>query len=112
MNNRQKKAYDQELKKITQQIVIGYKPKRIILFGSMLERQKESNDIDLFIIKKTNLPRMGNRVRAIRKFLPDQRIPVDFIVYTPQEITREIKRGNVFIAEILEKGKLLYEEKI
>jgi len=90
----------------------AYKPEKIILFGSMLSKKREGNDIDLFLIKKTRLARLGKRANEARKFLPDQSLPVDFLIHTPLEVKREIKRGNVFIAEILEKGKLLYEEKI
>lgn len=106
-----KKTYQQELKIIVKALK-AYKPKRIILFGSMLRSDKPSNDIDLFLLKETNLSRLGERAREARKFLPDQKVPVDFIIYTPEEVKSEIKRGNVFIGEILKKGKLLYEKKI
>lgn len=105
-----KNNYQKELKKIVEALK-AYKPEKIILFGSMLHSNKLSNDIDLFLVKKTNFSRLGERARKARAFLPDQKIPVDFLIYTPQEIKHEINRGNVFIAEILKKGRLLYEEK-
>lgn len=103
-----RKKYQQELKKITQKIIEGYKPQKIILFGSMLDLKRESNDIDLFIIKDTKLSRLGDRANEVRDYLPDQKIPVDFLVFTPKEIEHELERENVFIAEILEKGRLIY----
>lgn len=106
-----KKFYQRELKKIVKALKL-YKPEKVFLFGSMLSSNTPPNDIDLFLVKKTNISRLGERAREARKFLPDQKVPVDFLIYTPQEIKQEINRGNLFIAEILKKGKLLYEEKI
>ena len=107
----QKNSNQQELSKIVEALK-AYKPEKIILFGSMLDSSKPSNDIDLFLIKKTNFDRLGERAGEARRYLPDQRVPVDFLVYSPEEIEKEIGRGNVFLAEILEKGKLLYDAKI
>jgi len=106
-----KKSYQKEIPKIVEALK-AYKPGKIILFGSMLYPNRLSYDIDLFLIKKTKFLRLGERAREARGFLPDQRVPVDFLIYSPEEIKQEIARGNVFIAEILEKGRLLYEEKI
>jgi predicted nucleotidyltransferase len=103
--------FQKELKKIVEALK-AYQPKKIILFGSMLRSDSPASDIDLFLVKETNLARLGERAREAREFLPNQRVPVDFIVCTPEEIKYEVGRGNVFIAEILEKGRLLYEEKI
>lgn len=106
-----KKLFHQELLKIVKALK-AYKPEKIILFGSMLYTDKPAHDIDLFLVKETNFSRLGERAKEARKFLPDQRTPVDFLIYTPQEIKNEVNRGNVFITEILEKGKILYEKKV
>jgi len=105
-----KNFYQKQLKNIVKALVDGYKPEKIILFGSML-KSKYSNDIDLFMVKKTGLRRLGHRATEARQYLPDPTIPVDFLVYPPEQIKHELNRGNVFIAEILEKGKVLYEKK-
>lgn len=104
-----KKQYQKEIPKIVKAL-IAYGPEKVILFGSMLDPKAKSDDIDLFLTKKTVKSRLGERARIARKFLPDQRIPVDFLIYTPEEVKKELSRGNVFIAEILDKGKILYEK--
>lgn len=104
-----KNIYKKEIPKIVEALK-AYKPEKIILFGSMLSPKGSVNDLDLFLIKKTRLMRLGERANEVRKFLPSEDIPVDIFVYSPKEIRREIARGNVFIAEILRKGKVLYEE--
>lgn len=105
-----KKIYQKEIPQIIEALK-AYNPEKIILFGSMLSSRRPSNDIDLFLIKKTHLVRLGERADEARKFIPSEEIPLDILVYSPEEIKREIARGNVFIAEILNKGKVLYEQK-
>ena len=107
-----KSHYHKKLPKIVESLKKGYKPQRIILFGSMLRPHAKSNDIDLFIIKETDEERRGKRAIKAWSTLPFKDVPVDFLIYTPSEVKRELDRENVFIAEILQKGKVLYEEKI
>ncbi|MBM3209471.1 nucleotidyltransferase domain-containing protein [Candidatus Shapirobacteria bacterium] len=106
-----KKSYQKEIPKIVNALK-AYQPEKIILFGSMLDLTKPSHDIDLLLIKETDLSRLGERAREARAYLPNQQIPVDFLIYSTEELRRELARGNVFIAEILQKGRLLYEEKV
>lgn len=103
-----KKNYQLKLPKIVAALKRGYKPEKIILFGSMLSKKQVSNDIDLFLIKKTDTYRLGKRAREARKFVPFSDVPIDFLVYTPEEIKNELARNNVFIGEILQKGKTLF----
>lgn len=107
-----KHYYQKKLLQIVQALKKGYKPEKIILFGSMLDSRVPSSDIDLFIVKNTKKVRRGKRATEAWSYLPFKDVPVDFLVYTPLEIEQEIKRGNVFIAEILQKGRILYEEKV
>ena len=45
-----------EIKKITEQIIKGYNPEKIILFGSCANgKQNSASDIDLAVIKKTKV---------------------------------------------------------
>lgn len=96
------------LPKITKQIIKKYQPEQIILFGSLAEGGGSANDIDLFLIKKTKTKRHIDRVRQLRRLLPDE-LPIDLIIYTPQEVEKSLKMGSYFVEDILEEGKVLYE---
>ena len=97
-----------EIKKIVRQIVKKYKPEKIILFGSFARGEiKPSSDLDLFIIKKSELPRRF-RITRVEKLLGSTPFPVDILVYTPKEVEERKTLGDFFIKNILEKGKLLY----
>lgn len=101
---------EQEIQRIVRQIVKGYEPVKVILFGSYAYGQAtEDSDIDLLIIKDTS-ERFIDRWVAVRELIADpaRRIPVEPIVVTPDELQQRLARGDQFFQEIVSRGKLLY----
>jgi len=102
-----RKRFNEEVRNIVKQLIKVYHPEKIILFGSLLERNKAPRDIDLFIIKK-DPPYLGiDRVRELDRLIK-YKIATDFIVYTPEEVRKGGKLGDPFVKTILEKGDILY----
>lgn len=94
---------------IVNKIVLGYNPEMIILFGSYaLGNPNENSDLDLFVIKSTDLPRPLRTVE-VRKIIYGLMVPVDLIVYTPEEIDESKDNRYSFVNEVLNTGKVLYE---
>jgi len=100
--------FEKEIQTITAQIIEKYKPEKIILFGSALNGELGSDsDVDLLIIKR-NSPKYGaDRIRELSKII-DRNIPVDFLVYRPEEFEKRLKMGDPFLKAILKGGKVLY----
>ena len=99
-----------EIKKITRDIVKKYNPEKIILFGSLAwGKPSRDSDVDLFIIKKTK-KNLLERIRDVDRILLDRIIPLDILVYTPEQIKKRLNLGDFFIKDILTKGKVLYEK--
>jgi len=97
-----------QIKKLSDEIALKFKPKRIILFGSHAWGKPTSDsDIDLFLIKNSNLRRV-DRAREVRRIVWGSGLPVDILVYTQEEVDRRLKMNDFFIKDILEKGKVLY----
>ena len=91
-------------------IVEKYSPEKIILFGSYANgTPTEDSDVDLLIIKDTDLPR-PKRLREVRKFLRGMKIPLDLIVYNSSEIKKWKDVKQAFITRVLNNGKVLYEQ--
>ncbi len=85
----------------------GYQPEKIILFGSRANGTASlDSDLDIAIIKETNKS-YHDRLIDVRRLVRTTK-PIDFFVFTEDEILREEKR-NPFIREIMTKGKLVYE---
>ena len=103
-----------EFQKIIQQIVqklrASYSPLKIILFGSHASGLAlGDSDIDLLVIKETS-ERFIDRWVTVRQILsdPKRKVAIEVLVLTPQEVSDRLARGDQFVAEILEKGQVLY----
>lgn len=100
----------QEIERIVKQIAEGYRPLKVILFGSYAWGEPtEDSDIDLLVVKETP-ERFIDRWVAVREMIadPKRRTPVEPIVVTPEELRRRIAVGDQFFQEIVQRGKLLY----
>ncbi|MBI4332309.1 MAG: nucleotidyltransferase domain-containing protein [Chloroflexi bacterium] len=89
-------------------IARGYRPKRIILFGSFARGDfHQGSDLDLMIIKNTGT-RFVDRIEDVLKFWPGG-IPLEPLVYTEKELSAMLARGNGFVGSALQEGKVVYE---
>lgn len=95
---------------IVRKLVAEYAPQKVILFGSYARgTPRPDSDIDLLIVKETS-ERFIDRWVTVRRLLsdPQRLIPLETIILTPQELAHRLEVGDQFIAEILEKGEILY----
>ena len=72
------------------------------------ENLPEDSDLDLMVIKASELPRPQRTVQ-VRKMLYGAMIPIDLIVFTPDEIAEFEESKFSFVYEVLKTGKTLYE---
>lgn len=103
-------ARDGEIEWIVRRIIEGYRPAKVILFGSYAYgRPTVDSDIDLLIVKET-ADRFIDRWVAVRELIadPERRTPVEPIVVTPEELRRRLAEGDQFFHEIVTRGKVLY----
>jgi len=100
--------FEKEIQIITAQIIEKYRPEKIILFGSAVNGELGSDsDVDLLIIKRDSPKYGADRIRELSKII-DRNIPVDFLVYRPEEFEKRLKMGDPFLKAILKGGKVLY----
>lgn len=75
----------EQISQIIKAIVAGYKPEKVILFGSYAYgKPTKDSDIDLLLIKDDDLPKI-KRNRIARSYLRDFKFPVDVIVKSREE---------------------------
>ena len=97
-----------EIQRITDQIIEKYKPDKIILFGSAARNDMEpDSDADFLIIKKDSPLYGADRIRELSRMI-DRNIPVDFLVYRPDEFDQRIQMEDPFLKAILKEGRVLY----
>ena len=95
-----------ELERITDIIIREYRPKKIILFGSMVSGEiHDLSDIDLMVVKESDKPFFSRLEEIIQLTLP--KVGTEILVYTPEEF--EGIKDRVFVQEeIIKKGRVLY----
>jgi predicted nucleotidyltransferase len=97
-----------EIRNITAQIIEKYKPDKIILFGSATQGEiTPDSDVDFLIIKKETPLYGADRIRELSKVI-DRNIPVDFLIYRPEEFNKRLQMGDPFLKAIVKEGKVLY----
>lgn len=97
-----------EVESITAQIIKKYGPEKIILFGSAAKGESYSeSDADFLIIKKDTPLYGADRIREISKIIK-RNIPVDFLIYRPDEFNKRLSMGDPFLKSIIKEGKVLY----
>lgn len=99
-------------------ILIKHNPLQIVLFGSANTGEfKEDSDIDLLVILDINtIPgtyeeKMKMKLelrRSLRSI--NRKIPIDLLVFTSKEVEVMCNQKNLFIEEIMNTGKILYEK--
>ncbi len=97
-----------EIESITQQILKKYKPEKVILFGSAARGKFSSDsDADFLIIKKETPFYGADRIRELSRLI-ERNIPIDFLIYRPEEFNKRLEMGDPFLKFILKEGKVLY----
>jgi HEPN domain-containing protein/predicted nucleotidyltransferase len=96
------------IRRFARQIAERFHPEEIILFGSYAYGQPHAeSDVDLLVI----MPSRDAIDQSIRIDLAfEWPFSHDLIVRTPQQIERGLRQDNWFLREVMEKGKVLYQD--
>jgi predicted nucleotidyltransferase len=87
----------------------GYRPERIILFGSRIWGDpRADSDLDVLVIKDS-LEAEAERIRQVSRLVRPRPLPLDILVKTPTEVRERLAAGDHFLADILRRGRVAYE---
>lgn len=105
-------AVDEKLMdEIVHRIIKSFSPEKIILFGSRARGEaRTDSDIDILVIANSSEPRY-RRSSALYGIMSDILVPMDILVYTPEEVEewREVRQA--FVTTAVREGLLVYENK-
>jgi predicted nucleotidyltransferase len=100
---------DALLQEIVARIVRVTQPDKIILFGSRGRGDaRQNSDIDLLVIAPSTEPRYRRAV-PLYGALSDIMIPMDIMVYSPEEVEEWSQVQQAFVTTAVREGKVLYE---
>lgn len=104
--------YKESIRAIVNILKYEYKPEKIILFGSCVSGKiTRDSDIDMLIVKNTRKS-LGERWLEVGRLTRNlkKEMPFEPFILTPEEFKNQLHR-NLFLQEIINKGKVLYEKK-
>ena len=96
------------IQSLSESIAREFHPLSIILFGSYAYgTPADDSDVDLLVILPFSGKPIHKALEIIRKVKPS--IPVDLLVRTPEQVEERIANNDLFLREIVSKGRKLYE---
>jgi len=107
-NRRNRMISTKTINSLVKIIVEEEKPEKVILFGSYSTGvPNEASDVDILIVKETNVPKPKRSHRLLRRF-SSYPFNMDIIVKTPEEFEKQANIPGSFVSIIKRKGKILY----
>lgn len=107
--NKRTRIPQEAIDDVVRQIVEKFKPNKIILFGSYAYGiPTQVSDVDLLVVMDSSIKE--NRLSITIRRAINYHFGLDLIVKTPKSISSRIEMGDFFLKEILQKGKVLYEQ--
>jgi hypothetical protein len=99
-----------KIDKYVERVASEFDPQCVILFGSFARGDiSEASDVDLLVVADFK-EGVLDRIKTLLDFNDDLGLPLEPVGYTPKEFEEMREKGNPFILDLLEKGKVLYEK--
>lgn len=98
-------SVDQAVERLKREI----RPQRLVLFGSASKGAVGSgSDIDMLVVADLPGSRAQRQERVSRALRP-RVVPMDILVYTPDEFRRLAADPRSFVSQILSNGRVVYD---
>ena len=108
--NKRKRIPMKTIRAIAEHIAEKFDPEEIILFGSHAYGKPTAwSDVDLLVVMDTPKGKEFEKSLEIRRSLPSLTFGLDVVVRSRKVIEKRKKLGDWFLADVTEKGKVLYE---
>ncbi|MDI6803293.1 MAG: nucleotidyltransferase domain-containing protein [Bacteroidota bacterium] len=97
-----------EIRSIAKRIAEKFDVQKIILFGSYAKgKADENSDVDLLVVMDTKKRPIQQRYEIYKSLTPIH-FALDIIVRTEDDLKQRIPKGDWFLKEAYENGKVLY----
>ncbi len=95
---------------VARQIVEKFHPIKVILFGSYAYGiPRRESDVDLLVVMETDIREVQQEILILKNI--EHRFGLDILVKTPKTFNERIEAGDSFLKEIVQKGRVLYEQR-
>ena len=101
-------ASRETIEQVAQSLGRAARARRVILFGSHASgTARPDSDVDFLVVAESNLPR-HKRSRDLYALFHPYPFPMDILVYTPDEVERQLRDPGSFVATVLSQGREVY----
>jgi len=109
LDNRNKDMFDyDEAERVIRMAKEKLDPELMIVFGSVASRTaNDDSDLDLVLVKESNENRLLRSAKA-RLALKGSKVPIDIIVYTPEEFKLRLTSKYSLPSEALATGRIVH----
>ncbi len=109
--NERKRIPMRAIRAVAKRIAETFLPDKIILFGSYAHgTPKPWSDVDLLVVMDTPEGSLAQML-AISRALSPHPFGIDVIAHSTDTIDRRVAAGDVFLKDIMIRGKTLYERR-
>lgn len=99
---------EEQIRKVAAEIGERFQPDRVILFGSWARGHAQpDSDVDMLVIMDYAGSSVDESLRLLKAV--NEKFSIELLVRSPKEVERRVQLGDVFLREILQEGKVLYE---
>lgn len=107
--DKRKRIPNSAIIKVAKNIAERYAPEKIILFGSYANGNfHPESDVDLLVVMDCDSP-VQQAINIAQNV--EHHFALDIIVKTPEQLEQRLKLDDMFVKEIMEEGKILYERR-
>ncbi|MCB4755447.1 MAG: nucleotidyltransferase domain-containing protein [Elusimicrobia bacterium] len=110
--SKSRKIKYQQIRQAALKMAEAVRPEKIILFGSYAHgRHNADSDVDFLLVvnDRSRKQRHEASMKASSALVP-RPFPVDIVVRSADDIPWRIREGDFFLEDIMEKGRVLYEQ--
>jgi len=101
-------AKSEDIEALVQVIAKKFSPEKIILFGSYATGEPTpESDVDLLVIVNSDRSTWALNVEI--GLAVDHAFPLDILVRHKDDVKRRLAKGDFFLEDIFNKGKVMYE---
>ena len=98
----------EKIERYAREVGEKFSPEKVLLFGSYADGcATEDSDVDLMVLMEYE-GKASRQALEIRRSIQKD-FPLDLIVQSPAEARNRISSGDSFMAEALNRGRILYE---
>jgi len=97
-----------DIESVARQLGDAVNAERVVLFGSHARgNPSEHSDVDLLIVAESDQPRF-KRSQELYRLLRPHPFAMDLVVYTPEEVRRDLRSRASFVSMVLREGRVIY----